>query len=337
MNEIEKSWNELLQETNHQNPTSRLYRLLGTSAVGVRASVIPLDKTLELLIEIPPRWTNADRRLPEWKGMGFSIVPMQIPPRLDNIQLVLSLRDEKQKNIFLAYCNDLVSSLEGIKDPKERSEKIQESIQRWGRFFAKCGTEGLDVQQQSGLFGELTCLDTLIEGGLDLQSAVESWKGCERNFHDFDVSGHVIEVKTTMTKEPQQIIVNNERQLDDRGLKSLHLYFVAIGKSEGGGQSLPMQVDSIRRKLASSQVALTRFNDSLINAGYLDQHVALYRSHFIIKEMKLFRVCDGFPRIIDPPDGIGHLRYGVLISSCRSFDADIQEYIASVLETQQCQ
>ena len=75
-----------------------------------------------------------------------------------------------------------------------------------------------------------------------------------------------------------------------------------------------------------------RFNDCLINAGYLDQHAPKYKSHFIVKEEMLFHVHDDFPRIIDPPNGIGSLKYGVLISSCRSFDAKIPAYLTSLSE-----
>ena len=128
--------------------------------------------------------------------------------------------------------------------------------------------------------------------------------------------------------------MNNERQLDERGLSSLHLFFVAIRKAEGGGTTLPNKVASIQEKLVASQAALLRFEDCLVNAGYHDHHAPKYKSHFIVKEEMLFHVRDNFPRIIDPPDGVGSLSYGVLISSCRSFDTNIQEYVAALSESQ---
>jgi len=332
MNEIEEVWRELSKTDDGGDPTTRVYRLLGSSAEGVRASIAGIDQALELLIEVPPNWNDGKRKLPEWHGMGFSILPLKLQPRPENCQLALSLRDEDQRSIFLAFCNDLVANLEDAKSTKDRNEKIEESIQKWGRFFQKCGVDGLNVHQQSGLFGELTWLDGMIESGLDLNCVVESWKGCERNFHDFDMTGHVIEVKTTMTKEPQQIIVNNERQLDERNLNSLHLFFVAIRKTDGGGSTLPTKVELIRKKLKSSATALLRFEDCLINAGYHEHHTPIYKSHFIIGEETLFEVRDDFPRIIDTPDGVGSLKYGLLISACRSFEADIQSYLASLKE-----
>ena len=69
------------------------------------------------------------------------------------------------------------------------------------------------------------------------------------------------------------------------------------------------------------------FNDSLINAGYIDAHAPIYRKHFIVREQLLFHVTGEFPRIINPPNGIGSLNYGVLISSCRTFDTDIEDHL----------
>jgi hypothetical protein len=326
MDILEKTWNELLTEVGPSDPTRRLFRLLGSTAVGVRASVIPIDRILELLVEVPLTWSFGNK-LPEWRGMAFSLLPWVIPPRREHQQLVLSLRDEGQKSIFLAYCNDLVRSLEGVVNTKDRVSKIEESIVRWGRFFEKCGSEGLSVFQQAGLFAELTWLELLLSTKLSPDEAIASWKGCERNFHDFDLSGDVVEVKSSMTKEPQQITISNERQLDDRGLKSLHLFFVALRRAEGGARSLPQKVESILRSLSPSTPASIRFRDCLTNAGYLDHHASHYRSHFIIKEQMLFRVHDKFPRIIDPPDGVARIKYGVLISACRSFESKIDEYL----------
>ena len=330
--EIERTWQELIAAADSSDPTQRVYRLLGIAAKGVRASVIPIDNALELLIEVPPAWAESKPKLPQWRGMAFEMLPVSIPPRRENHQLALSLKDGDQKAIFLSYCKDLVDSLEGVSLPSDRTIKIEDSITRWGRFFEKCGSDGLDPASQAGLFGELTWLEKLIDFGLPLQHAVFGWKGCERDFHDFDLLGRVVEVKTSMMKEPQQILINNERQLDERGLKSLHLFFVACRKAEGGGTTLNGIVRSIRSKLGISQSALIHFNDCLINAGYLDQHAYKYKLHFIVKDECLFHVTEGFPRIIDPPNGIGSLKYGVLISSCRSFDVETEDYLKSLKE-----
>ncbi len=55
--ELEKLWSELRNEAeSSQRPLSRVYRALGKTAVGVRASFVPAEQTYELLIEIPADW-----------------------------------------------------------------------------------------------------------------------------------------------------------------------------------------------------------------------------------------------------------------------------------------
>ncbi len=329
-NEIELIWNQLLSRDEASDSASRIYRLLGESAVGVRASAIPTDQTLELLIEVPGNW-DPERKLPDWTGMKLEFLHLSLPPRKNNPHLVLTLSDEDQRNIFLAFCQDLVNNLEGVKVTNERVAKIEASIARWERFFKRCGTDGLSIRKQAGLFGELAWLELMLDTGINGTRCIESWKGCERNFHDFDMEGRVVEVKTSMRKEPQQVIINNERQLDDQGLASLHLFFTALRTADGGGQTLPDKISQIRTLLQLEPANLLQFNDSLINAGYTDSHAPIYRKHFIVHEQLLFRVTDQFPRIIHPPNGIGSLRYGVLTSSCRAFDTDIKTYLNSLM------
>lgn len=324
-------WEKLLESVQDSgNHGNRVLRALGSTAEGVRASVNPETRELELLIEVPANWKETAPDLPKWRGMGFEIISLSLRPRVENHQLVLSLRDQQQESVFLAYCADLVSNMEGITAAEERVLRVNDSIARWGRFFQKCGSDGLKIEQQAGLFGELIWFEQMIDCGLGLEKVVQSWKGCEGNFHDYDFEGKVVEVKTSMTKEPQQIIINNERQLDERRLLSLHLFFVALRKTEGGGATLHMKVEQIREKISHSPSVRLRFNDCLINSGYLDNDARLYKSHFVVKEELLFEVKNEFPRIVDTHDGIGSLEYGVLISSCRSFDVKISDYLDSL-------
>lgn len=326
---IKSLWEKLLV-TAESSVNPREWRALGRSAKGVRASIIPAGLVRELLIEVPPTWQESAEDLPQWRGMGFEIIPLSLGPRHENHQLVLSLRDDEQESVFLAYCADLVSNLENITAPQERVLKIKDSIARWGRFFEKCGEDGLGVPKQAGLFGELLWLEKMIDSGLVIERVIDSWKGCKRSFHDFDFGGKVVEVKTSMKKEPLEIFINNERQLDERGLMSMHLFFAALRVADGGGQTLVDKVQQIRDKIEVSHSTLLKFDDCLIDAGYLDAHAQQYNSHFIPREEVLFEVKDDFPRIISPPEGIGRLTYGVLISSCRSFDTNISEYLDSL-------
>jgi hypothetical protein len=136
----------------------------------------------------------------------------------------------------------------------------------------------------------------------------------------------VVEVKSTISKEPRKVWLNNERQLDDRGLKSLHL-FVATVQITDGGRTLPDIICALQKRLEGYAGVRRRFDQCLISAGYLDSHESLYMKGYILKSEELFRVLAGFPRIIDVPNGVGSLRYCVVLSACYQFSADINDYL----------
>jgi hypothetical protein len=204
--------------------------------------------------------------------------------------------------------------------------KLQISWQDGVVFFERHGQEGLSSEEQIGLYGELWWLQRMIQAGMEFVAAVNSWKGCRRNYHDFETNGHAVEVKTTITKEPRKVQINNERQLDDRGLNSLHLFVLTLAKSSAGGETLPGLVQSLRSILSEKPVAYT-FEHSLREAGYLDIHTHLYNnsSYTVIKE-ELFHVSEGFPRITDVPQGLGDLHYTVVLSACGHFNYDLSKY-----------
>jgi hypothetical protein len=320
-------WDELEREGREQPETrTRLYRALGESAVGIRAGYLPGKDMIELLIEVPDSWSEANV-IPAWRGMGYEIVELALPPRRDALQLRLFLMDQEHREIFKMICKDIVACLEGITSAEVRVKGIEICLLRWRRFFEKAGTDGLSIEMQQGLFAELRWLNCLMRAGIHPIIAVESWKGCERAYHDFDIKGNVVEVKSTRSKEPLSVLISNERQLDDLGLESLHLYTLGIHVADGGGLALPAMVETLRSTLVSSPTAKALLKGKLLSAGYIEHHASLYTKHFIIKSENLYRVTNGFPRITVLPAGVGSLNYRVSLPACEQFRVSIKDFL----------
>jgi len=323
-------WEELESEARSQKrPAERLFRALGNSAIGIRAGYLPSKNVLELLIEVPASWSG-DSVIPNWRGMGHEIVDLSLPPRTETLHLRLFLLNQGHREIFQMVCEDLVSVLEGITRASLRVKEIEACLLRWRRFFEHSGTNGLSIEMQQALFAELTWLNGLLKTGIDPVKAVYSWKGCERGYHDYDFEGYVVEVKSTKTKESLSVLINNERQLDDSGLLSLHLYVVSIHFADGGGMTLPDRVENLRSKLVEAPAASDLFRKKLLSAGYLDRHANLYTQHLIIKSENLYQVVQGFPRITAIPPGIGDLKYRVFLAACEAFRTKISDYLAAL-------
>ena len=325
-------WEELEREGRGQEqPAGRLFRALGASAIGIRAGYLPGKNVLELLIEVPPSWSG-DSVIPNWRGMGHEIIDLSLPPRQGAMHLRLFLANQEYREIFLMVCEDLVLALEGITQDSLRVKEIEACLLRWRRFFERSGTDGLSIEMQQGLFAELTWLSNSLEAGIDPEKTISSWKGCERGYHDFDFDGYVVEVKSTKTKEPLSVLISNERQLDDNGLLSLHLYVLSVHFADGGGMTLPSRVEGLRSALDVAPAASDLFRKKLLSAGYLDRHADLYTQHMVIKSETLYQVIQGFPRITATPPGIGDLRYRVFLVACKEFRTKISNYLTELKE-----
>ena len=259
--------------------------------------------------------------------MKFDIIKTNLPGEGTNRHFCLKLEKKEHKEVFLAVCTDLAEVLE--KEPSRNREEIFiEFLNRWTNFFTNFGNKRLSLLRQQGLFGELWWIKLMLEKNIPALETLSSWKGCERSYQDFDFEGHVVEVKTTMTKEPRKVTINNERQLNPEGLNSLHLLVLSIIRSAQGGQSLPEIVESINSKFEELPGCYIKFNQCLQRAGYLQNHADDYKDTFTVSKNELFEVKDDFPRITNFPDGIGDIKYSLTVSVLKNFLIKTEKYLS---------
>lgn len=295
----------------------RVYRRLDLSAEsGLRLGIIINGGKRELLVQIDES-DEYSFAPPDWVGMGFEIVSLDVP-RSNSLHISLCLEKTEHEKVFNSVCSDIAESLAIVDAPENRARELKYCLERWDSFFKKSGPEGLSHTMQQGLYGELTWLEFILENSTNdtLTLLVKSWKGCERAWHDFQIAARVVEVKSTATKEPRRIHINNERQLDERGLDSLFLYVLTLHTIDSGVETLPVLIDRIREKLRQNPSARSEFEKSLRKAGYLDIHAASYSAGYLRKKQESFLVGPGFPRLIDLPPGVGNLSYTVTLSAC---------------------
>lgn len=323
-------WEQLASEISTAgHPEGRRYRRLDLNKEnGIRVSCVFPGYVWELIVEAGKQGEAFTVDFPNWQGMKFEIITLDVPVE-KSLHIRIVLEDETCKDIFATVCSDLVIGLDSCMTNSERRSELSLFLERWSRFFDRHGNAGLSQERQRGLYGELWWIRCLIGKGIAGSVAVNSWKGCERGYHDFDLMGHVVEVKTTMTKEPRKVWISNERQLDERGLVDLHLFVLTLIKAEIGGETLPGIVQSLR--LCLSGAAAGKFEYSLREAGYLDMHKDLYRSCYTAHSEELFQVIQGFPRIITLPPGTGDLGYSVVLSACTAFSKDAGKYLGDLV------
>lgn len=173
---------------------------------------------------------------------------------------------------------------------------------------------------QEGLYGELIFLEkALISIGI---SSVANWVGGEKETHDFYFGGNAVEVKTTSRKEPYSVQITSEYQLDAKDISGrLFLYAIALRKSKQSGERLPEIVSRIRDRLFDDSSMKMRFNNKLLQYGYIDGMEELYVTGFHIRDIYAYEVKNEFPKIIRTmfQTGVSKVVYELTLSHCSSF------------------
>lgn len=301
----------------------------GTTAASgwVLRLVQPKPKTpLLAAIELASR-----RRAVLLRLQGASLPPRRSWPRCKGLEPTylkidgdehfgVVLKEQRYVDVFGALAEDLFRRVSEAPAPADQARAFFGQLSRWQKFLS-ASTEGLSDEQQRGLWGELRYLRERLLPVLGPQ-AVVGWKGPEHACQDFQFERGAIEVKTTLATQPQVVRIANERQLDESVWPMLILHVIALDVREGGGETLPSMIASLRSKLAADPVAADQFEDRLLLAGYLEAHSGRYfeRGYFVRSETNL-HVRRGFPMLTEQnlPAGVGDVSYGLAIAACTAF------------------
>ena len=100
----------------------------------------------------------------------------------------------------------------------------------------------------------------------------------------------------------------------------------------GEGESLNDRVEQIKAQLTGSDQAIL-FADKLLQCGYHAVHRDRYDlPGYVIRELAVFRITPGFPRISEGqlPEGVGRVSYDLDLAACGAWKVSPDE-LTSVL------
>jgi len=296
----------------------------------------PLFAAIELpsrrravLLRLPAESVPARRRWPRCKGLE----PLSL--KLDGMEhFGVLLKEERFGDVFAALAEDLARRVSESLTPADQARSFIGQLSRWQKFLT-ASTEGLTDEQQRGLWGELLCLRDRLLPSLGFP-AVSGWKGPERAHQDFQFENGAIEVKTTLAKQPQVVRITSERQLDYGSWPTLILHVIAVDVRDGGVETLPGMVTSLRAKLVAEPTAREQFEDRLLLAGYIESHVGRYLERgYVARSETSLHVRRGFPMLAERnlPTGVGDVNYGLSLAACQAFsmsDATLKRRLAEM-------
>jgi hypothetical protein len=326
-------WDELPTSGTDSAGTNRL-RVAPSSPHDLFIGVVQPGARRCFWYEVPTSTVPDDYRLPTLRSIRTTIETIVEAPQTTRVQL--ELETAELTDVYKAMVNDLIQTIAATPDADSGLLAVVQRTERWRRLLETNGNAGLSTTDRRGLVGELIVLGQLLDRG-EAGRAIDAWTGPYNRHQDFQAADTAIEVKTTVTKQPQSLVIASERELDRTGVSHLYLAHISLDERQGGtGQSLNALIATLRSRLATDAVALAALDVALLNYGYLGEHARLYEApSYSIREQNTFEVRDGFPCITeaDVPTGVGDVTYRIQLAALQPYLVPLAEALNRTVAT----
>ncbi len=272
--------------------------------------------------------------IPELKNYRFKGVEIYTLPieSEDKIELYIYLLDNDLKDIFSLFVQNILEDIEKSITENEAITTTLNVISKWKKLFDKINFNGLSLEQQKGLIGELLFLNYLLGSDKTSINTVNTWTGSERDFEakDFTLGSVGVEIKFTSSKQPR-IKVSNERQLDAENLSELFLVLYSTEAVKDNGFSLNSLVEQTRLKILNNEERSV-FNAKMQLNGYFDEDKEHYNKMYSLKKTFAFTVNFDFPKIVKNqlPLGIYETSYSIEISAVEQFIVESEQILKNI-------
>jgi hypothetical protein len=333
--DLPAAWKEI--EQGHPSGEGWIARTLIHDPLTLRAAVAFPGCMPALIIEVEARSIPKNVELPTCRGFNVQALPMVAGAR-GKVRLCLELADTKFADLFTALAMDVATSISGAIDEGSGVRTFIDRLHMW-QAFMQHHFDGLTVEQQTGLFGELLVLKRLLQEPRATRGRVDAWKGPMAALRDFEFGSSHMEVKTAVGAGADRFHVSHLGQMDESTVENLLLCHCALVEGTEGA-NLTDLVSSIRELLASNISALVLFNDRLLLTGYSHVHSMLYEGRrLLLQSMRFFRVEGAFPRLKpnETRSGILDATYVVDLRACAPFEIDSPTALNLILDSERPQ
>lgn len=260
-------------------------------------------------------------QLPRLKGLEITLSEPEA-----NGQRVLALRllDAAQRDVFHRLCLDIIASALSARTEPEAVSRTVARTWRWHHLLRGGTGEGLSLEEQKGLIGELQVLEELLLPCLGAVDAVTSWRGPLGAPKDFEVGRLAIEAKARRGAARPFVAISSEYQLSTDGTDSLFLHVAELSQAPTGTAGAFILSDFARRLHESvfkaDHLAAELFEGRLLAGGF-DWADDYSDALFVAGPARVYRVVESFPSITPTilRPGIAQVRYAISLPACEAF------------------
>ncbi|MHB1267022.1 MAG: PD-(D/E)XK motif protein [Acidithiobacillus ferriphilus] len=237
-------------------------------------------------------------------------------------RLVLALERQVDRDLFEGLCRTLASSLEHASDSASSLAVSLAHIRRWKTFLSG-RSQHLSAEEVRGLFAEIAFLLELLGQQISSNAAVEAWLGPERSHQDFIFGNTAVEIKSLSGAERSSVRISSEDQLESlNDALFLRIYRLSSLADAPGARSLNEIVAAVQARLGEAD-AVEAFDRKLVAHGYAP--LPDYdEPHFVISDVRSYRIGDGFPRLMRSqlPTGIASVAYDIRLETIAPYECD---------------
>jgi hypothetical protein len=316
-----QAWEKLSAEPTGDTGWNSL-RVFPHSVCAIRAAVRFPERTPALLVELHSESIEAVIEYPSAKG--FSVYPETlVPGRKGQARICLLLTDVRHAEEFAVLAEDVASSIASASSELDAVRAMLGRLHAWQQFLER-HSDGLSIEEQTGLFAELIFLRWLFEL-LPIAEALDAWRGPPGGLRDFLLHACEIEIKGSTGLARTTFNIGHVAQLDETGLDCLLLCHVALSANDNG-TNLPELITTTRDYVkAASSGLLEQLDRLLMQAGFLEIHAKRYQARRLtMRAISFFRIGGEFPRLrrSEMRIGIVDATYAVDLNACAPFKID---------------
>jgi hypothetical protein len=290
----------------------RAIALPPSGPLDVRAGRRSPNNAEAVLVGFPTAKIPAADKLPE--GQGFSVERADLEGA-GKLWIALSRKSAGSTELFAAMSCDVIGALDdAVAAGADEARLARVCIGRVGAWqeFMRKGTQALSPEAEIGLVGELVLLGAIIGAGVAAAQAIESWIGPLDGIQDFEIGIGALEAKATLSARGFPAKIGSLEQLDDSIRQPLFVAGARFRQVESG-QNLPEFIAAVRAATQGNAEATRLLSERLLAAGYIDSHEGLYPRRFLLNDIRVVKVGEGFPRLTPgtAPAGITRAMYEI--------------------------
>ena len=235
--------------------------------------------------------------------------------------LSFSLVDDNYKDMFVLFCEDIVSSSSCIKNKEKATRFVGKRYKEWREMLANARGNLLSPSEIKGLLGEMYFLKDFLCAKYGAEKAALSWTGPKRLPQDYIIEDTWFEVKTVSSSRTE-VGISSIEQLDCT--KTGELVVVRADKTSvtnTDAANLNMLYKELLSMLPNDD-SREQFSTMLLRFGYYPRPEYEDEEYtFEVKATARYAVSADFPclRRANLPESVTEAKYSLSLTTIDSF------------------